>query len=148
MKVVTIYSCASCDWHTQTGRFFTALEYNGHYKYVTGVQKETTADRCILAGLLEAIHLIREPCKLVIVTATRLSFNRVGDPKGRNKDLKRLLLELVKEKQCQLEFDEWIGRGDQLKGKLSEIEKLAAKVEPIDVVAQCRIHDSSPSTLF
>ena len=148
MKEVTIYSTASCNWQTREGQFLTALEYQGHYKYLTGIQTETTVDRCILTGFLEAIHLISEPCKLLLVTATRISFNRVGNPKGRNKDLKQLLLNIITDKECLFEFDEWIGKGDDLKSKLSEIEKTATRVKPIDVVSHYGPDKFEPPKLF
>jgi hypothetical protein len=144
MKEVTIYSSASCDPNTRKGRFFAALEYRGHYKYITGVQSDTTADRCILTGFLEAIHLINEPCKLRLVTATGISFNAVGSPKGQNKDLKQLLLDMIEDKRCHFEFDEWAGGGDRLKSRLSDIEKIATKVEPVNVVAHYTIDGSRP----
>ena len=82
------------------------------------------------------------------MTATRISFNRVGNPKGHNKELKQLLLDIIKDKQCHLEFDEWTGGGELLKSKLSEIERVAPKVEPVDVVTQYGRDNSSPSGLF
>ncbi len=148
MKEVTIYSSASCDWNTREGRFFAALEYHGHYKFVSGNQSDSTADRCILIGIIEAIHLINEPCKLTIVTATRFAFNRFGKPKGSNKELKQLLLGRIKDKQCEVEFDVWPGGGDHLKSRLSEIEKVATKVEPQNVVAPNVVDQSQPAGLF
>ena len=148
MKEVTIYSTASCNYPTREGRFFAALEYQGHFKYVTGVQADTTADRCILTGFLEALHLVNQPCKLTLVTATQIAFNRVGNPRGRNKELKRLLLDLVREKQCEFEFDVWIGGGERLKTKLAEIQRVATQVAPIDVVAHYAVNDTKPPGLF
>ena len=92
--------------------------------------------------------MINEPCKLTLVTATRISFNRSGNAKGRNKELKQLLQNIIKEKQCQLQFDEWTGGGDRLRSKLTEIEKVATKVAPADVVARCGPNDSQPLELF
>ncbi|MDM8557115.1 hypothetical protein QUF75_20525 [Desulfococcaceae bacterium HSG7] len=142
MKEVTIYSSASCNWNTREGRFFAALEYQGHYKYITGIQTDTTADRCILTGFLQAVHLINEPCDLKLVTATRISFDLIGNPKGRNKELKQLLLDIMKEKQCRFEIDEWTGGGKHLKLKLSKIIKVALKAEPIDVITHYGVDDS------
>jgi hypothetical protein len=144
MKDVTIYSSASCDWNSREGRFFTALEYQGQFKYITGLQTETTADRCILTGFLESLHLINEPCNLILVTATRIAFNRLGNPRGRNKELKELLLKLVKDKDCEFKFDVWTGGGDRLKSKLADIQKVAKLVSPIDVVAHYRVGDKEP----
>lgn len=148
MKEVTIYSSASCDWNTREGRLFAALQYQGHYKYVSGVQTETTADRCILTGFLEAVHPINEPCKLTLVTATRISFNHVGNPKGRNKELKQLLLNIINENWCQFDFDEWTGGGDRLKARLSEIERGTTKVEPANVIAKYGAGTAQSQELF
>jgi len=68
------------------------------------------------------------------VTATRFSFNRLGEPKGANKDLKRLFLRMLDEKQCQFEFEEWHRGGDQLQAQISEIKKKAIKVEPSKIL--------------
>jgi hypothetical protein len=134
MKNVKIYSSGSCDLTRRVGRFFAALEYEGRFKYVSGEIDDATADRCILHGFLEALYLIKEPCSLTFVTATRFSFNRLGEPKGANKDLKRLFLRMLDEKQCQFEFEDWERGGDQLKSQISEIEKKAIKVEPSKIL--------------
>jgi hypothetical protein len=148
MKDVTIYSSASCDCATREGSFFAALEYQGHFKYLTGRQSDTTVDRCILMGLLQAIHLISVPCRLTLVTATQLAFNRLGDPKGQNRDLKQLLLRLGREKKCELQFELWPGGGERLKLKLAEIEQVAAHVAPIDVIAHYRTEERQTPELF
>ena len=134
MKNVKIYSSGSCDSTRRVGCFFAALEYEGRFKYVAGEIDNATADRCILHGFLEALHLIKEPCTLTFVTATHFSFNRLGEPKGANKDLKRLFLRMLDEKQCHFEFEEWHGGGSQLRSQISEIESKAIKVEPSKIL--------------
>ena len=134
VKNVKIYCSGSYDPTKRVGRFFVALEYKGRFKYISGEIKNTTADRCILSGFLEALHLIKEPCALTFVTATHFSFNLRGEPKGANKDLKQLFLRMLDEKQCHFEFEEWQGRGDQLKSQISKIEKKAMKVEPSKIL--------------
>jgi ribonuclease HI len=130
MKDVTIYTTASCDWKTRQGSFFVALRYQETFKYLCGHQTNTTADRCILVGLIEALHLLKEPCQLTLITATPLAFDRMGKPQGCNKDLKKLLLRLLDEKQCDFTFDVWHNGGHRLKATLSDIEKKANKVSP------------------
>ena len=71
---------------------------------------------------------------LTFVTATHFSFNLLGEPNGGNKDLKRLFLRMLNEKQCHFEFEEWLGGGGQLKSHISEIEKKAVKVEPSEIL--------------
>jgi hypothetical protein len=134
MKNVKIYSSGSCDSTRRVGCFFAALEYEGRFKYISGEIDNATADRCILHGFLEALHLIKEPCTLTFVTATHFSFNRLGEPKGANKDLKRLFLRMLDEKQCHFEFEEWYGGGSQLRSQISEIESKAIKVEPSKIL--------------
>jgi hypothetical protein len=147
MKDIKIYSSASCDWSTREGRFFSALEYQERYKYITGLQTETTPDRCILVGFLEALHLINEPCKITLITATRLAFNRVGNPRGRNQELKHLILKLIAEKRCEFAFDFWRAGGDRLKAKLAEIQKTARIVEPVGVISHYAIDTNNSLSL-
>ena len=148
MKNITIYARGSWDWETRKGRFLAALEYQEHYRYITGGLTNTTTDRCILMGLLQAVHLVNQPCKLRLVTAIQLSFNSLGNPKGRNKDLKQLLLNIIHKKQCSYEFDGWLGDGERLKARFAEIEKIAVKVAPIDIIAYYSADDFQQPGLF
>ncbi|MEM6471715.1 MAG: hypothetical protein AAF802_19295 [Planctomycetota bacterium] len=134
MTEVTIYSSASCDWQSRNGTFFAALKTGQYAKYMGGHLSNTTADRCIITGLIEAVHLIRVPCRLTLTTAISIGLNKQGRPRGRNQELKRLLLDLIDRKHCTHTFDVWQGGGEKLKAAIEQIKVNAIHVDPIGVV--------------
>jgi hypothetical protein len=98
MKYVTIYSDCRFNYTTRKGKYFTALEYSGNIKRISGTiaGEHETGGRAIVYGLIEAVKLLKEPCELMILTSTQLRFTH----KSRNPELVAELRTLMTEKGC------------------------------------------------
>jgi len=129
MKNVTIYCRGSRNHDHRMGWFLAGLECDSVQKHVFSDLEDATADQCLLVGFIEAVMLIKEPCRLRLVCATEIAFTRTGQPRGRNKELKRLLLRAIKARKCEAEFDIQKGCGRAIKQKLAEIERAGRRVE-------------------
>ena len=148
MKQVTIYAWGRSN-HTQwQGKFKVALECQGHYKYLSDTLENVTTDQCTLTGIIAAVHLIREPCTLTIVTSARVSFGNFTRLRGSNKELKGLLIRLIRAKQCHARAAVWDDQDVPLRSKLREIAQQAVQVDPVDVAAYYGVPRATQLALF
>jgi len=119
---VKIFSTGSCNPKTRCGKYNSLLEYKSHYKAVNGDLDDTTANRCIITGLIEAVKLLKKPCKVFLVTSTPIgiaSVTRKG--KGINVDILKILLEVLNEKRCEPKFIAVEGEGEMLNRYISSM---------------------------
>ncbi|HHY26722.1 MAG TPA: hypothetical protein GX523_08260 [Desulfitobacterium dehalogenans] len=113
--VVKIYSIGSCNPQTRLGRYTALLQYKSHFKVVDGDLRDTTANRCIITGLIEAVKLLKKPCRVNLITSTSIGVNKViKNDKGTNADIVRILLNILAEKQCDRSFIVVQGEGEEL----------------------------------
>jgi hypothetical protein len=106
MKQVTLYSGCRFNYSTRQGSYFTALEYNGKLKRISGAieGEHETGNRAIIYGLIEAVKLLKEPCELTIFTCTPVGFKKTF--KSPNGDLILQLLDVISEKGCVFKYGE------------------------------------------
>lgn len=114
-KKVTISSVGSCDAATRLGYFEALMEYNGKRKYLRHDLADTTANRCIIQGLIEGVRNLREPCEVMLVTSTSLGLPKL---KGANTDLLRLLVSELEERNCTFTSNVVDGQGDDLRSRI------------------------------
>ena len=114
MKNVKIFSIGSCVPETRIGSYEALLEYGKHQKYISANQKDTTANRCIITGLIEALKCLKEPCHVELVTTTQIGLAGLKKNKGPNVDLLQQLIQLLQELECEFKFNEATGRGDEI----------------------------------
>lgn len=114
--VVKIYSTGSCDARTRVGRYTALLQYKAHFKVVNGELQDTTANRCIITGLIEAVKLLKKPCRVNLITSTAIGVKRVHrkGKEGVNADIVKVLLDFLNQKQCDPNFIVVEGEGDEL----------------------------------
>jgi ribonuclease HI len=124
MKQVTITSIGSCDTGTRKGHYEATLEYNGRSKYIRGSLEDTTANRCIIHGLIDGVLSLKEPCNVILVAATRLGKHGISTTKGPNADLLKRLIEALSTKNCEFELRILEGEGENLRRKV-EAERTA-----------------------
>ncbi|WP_110877669.1 RNase H family protein [Franconibacter helveticus] len=115
MKTVKIYSAGSCKPDTREGAADVLMECEGKKKHLHFSYEDTTTNRCILQGLIDAVGYLTRPCNVVLVTATALGVKKAQTGKGVNRDLIAELERLLKEKGCAWEYDVWANRGDELR---------------------------------
>lgn len=123
MKKITIYSIGSCNTETRIGNYETLLEYGNHRKYLAGRVEDTTANRCIIIGFIEAVRKIKEPCRVELVSTTQIGLSGLRKNKGSNIDLIKLLISILSEKDCTFEFSAAIGRGDEINAYIRREQK-------------------------
>lgn len=114
-KDIKIYSVGSCDYQTKSGKYNVVLEYRKNKKYITNDLENVTANQCIIKGLIDAVSLIKEPCKIVAITSTEIGVSSARKGKGVNKDLVLELLKTVSQKKSTIEFDARLGEGEKIK---------------------------------
>ncbi len=120
LKKVTISSVGSCDTTTRVGYYEILLEYNGRHKYLRRKLTDTTANRCIIQGLIDGAMALKEPCEVTLVAATALGFGNLPKLKGPNVDLLHELIAALKERSCPFTFELAEGQGDQLREQIRQ----------------------------
>jgi ribonuclease HI len=64
MKKVTVYTDGACSGNPGPGGWGAILMYGGHQKEISGYVAETTNNRMELTAAIEALRMLREPCKV------------------------------------------------------------------------------------
>ncbi|EHN68008.1 hypothetical protein [Aliivibrio fischeri] len=118
MKKISIYSRGSCDASTRIGFYASQLEYNGRLKNIQGNLSDTTANRCVIVGCIEAVSLLKEACDVEIFTSTKIGVEKYALDKGVNKDLIGELIKLLITKGCKYQFTTLEGQGDWINKKI------------------------------
>ncbi|MCK6190986.1 hypothetical protein [Pseudomonas sp. EYE_354] len=118
MKTISIYSVGSCDTTTRLGTAESLLEYNGNTKYLHQQLQNTTVNRCIIEGLISCVDQLKEPCSVLLVTATKIGVQKALRGKGINADLVGRLIKDLQKRDCTFNFEVWEGRGDELRSKV------------------------------
>jgi hypothetical protein len=114
-EVVKIYSIGSCNPQTRLGRYTALLQYKSNFKVVDGDLTNTTANRCIITGLIEAVKLLKKPCRVNLITSTAIGVESVTkNGKGTNAVIVRILLNTLAQKQCDPSFIVVLGEGEEL----------------------------------
>ncbi|MFA0690976.1 hypothetical protein [Vibrio splendidus] len=118
MKKINIYSRGSCDTASRIGMYSSQLEYKNVLKNLSGGIHDTTTNRCVIQGCIEAVGIIKEPCDVEIFTSTKIGVEKFAKGKGVNKDLIAELISLLEAKNCQFKFTALEGQGDWLNKKI------------------------------
>ena len=64
MKTVDIFTDGACSGNPGPGGWGAVLRYNGHEKELSGGEAHTTNNRMELMAVIEALSLLKEPCKV------------------------------------------------------------------------------------
>ena len=73
------------------GMFVAILAKGSFQKIIYGTNKNTTTNRMIISGIIEAVKMLKRPCKINLFTHTLIGLKS----KGSNKDLIYQLLNLI-----------------------------------------------------
>jgi len=68
MKHVTIYTDGACSGNPGAGGWGAVLMYGSHKKELSGSDRETTNNRMELQAAIEALRILKEPCKVDLYT--------------------------------------------------------------------------------
>lgn len=64
MKQVEIFTDGACSGNPGPGGWGAVLRYNGHEKEISGGEANTTNNRMELSAVINALALLKEPCKV------------------------------------------------------------------------------------
>ena len=60
------------------------MEYGEIRKYLADKVEDTTANRCIILGFIEAVRMLKEPCNVELISTSRIGLPGLSKNKGRN----------------------------------------------------------------
>lgn len=71
MKEVFIYSDGACSGNPGPGGWGAILRYGDHCKEISGGEAATTNNRMELTAVLQAMSLLKEPCRVHLVSDSK-----------------------------------------------------------------------------
>lgn len=136
MKEITIYTDGACSGNPGPGGWGAVLFYGAHRKEISGGEKHSTNNRMEIQAVIEALNLLKEPCKAKIYSDSAYVVNcfqkgwihgwlRNGWKNSKkepveNQDLWKSLWDLMKRHQVEYikvkghSDNEWNNRCDEL----------------------------------
>ena len=66
MKQVEIFTDGACSGNPGPGGWGAVLRYNGHEKEISGGEADTTNNRMELSAVINALAMLKEPCKVTL----------------------------------------------------------------------------------
>ena len=71
MKEVWIYSDGACSGNPGPGGWGAILRYGEHTREISGGEAETTNNRMEMTAVLSALRMLKEPCRVHLVSDSR-----------------------------------------------------------------------------
>ena len=71
MDKVMIYTDGACKGNPGPGGWAAILEFNGVEKEIYGGKPDTTNNNMELTAVIEALHMLKRPCDITIVTDSK-----------------------------------------------------------------------------
>jgi len=78
MKYVEIFTDGACSGNPGPGGYGAILRYGAHTKELSGGAAETTNNRMELMGVIEALKLLKEPCRVTVTTDSQYVYNGIA----------------------------------------------------------------------
>lgn len=70
-KQVEIFTDGACSGNPGPGGWGAILRYNGHTKELSGGEPDTTNNRMELTAVIEALGILKEPCRVTLTTDSK-----------------------------------------------------------------------------
>ena len=70
-KTVFVYTDGSCSGNPGPGGWCAMLKYKGNEKIISGGEDYTTNNRMELAGVVNALRALKEPCEVIVTCDSR-----------------------------------------------------------------------------
>lgn len=71
MKQIEIYTDGACSGNPGPGGWGAILRYNEHEKEISGGEANTTNNRMELSAVINALAMLKEPCKVTLYSDSR-----------------------------------------------------------------------------
>lgn len=78
MKQVEIFTDGACSGNPGPGGWGAVLRYNGHEKEISGGEANTTNNRMELSAVINALALLKEPCKVTLYSDSQYVCNALN----------------------------------------------------------------------
>ena len=75
MKQIEIFTDGACSGNPGPGGWGAVLRYNGHEKEISGGEANTTNNRMELSAVIEALSMLKEPCKVTLYSDSQYVCN-------------------------------------------------------------------------
>lgn len=75
---VEIFTDGACSGNPGAGGWGAVLRYNDREKELAGGEKETTNNRMELTAVIEALSVLKKPCRVTLTTDSQYVANAVG----------------------------------------------------------------------
>ena len=111
MQSVFIYVTGSCKAQTREGSAMVLTEQGSEKRLQTFNYSDTTANRCIIQGLIDAVLQLEAPHHVVLITSTPVGVVSASKRKGPNQGLVNELLSELSVRQCTYCFEVHKGGG-------------------------------------
>lgn len=116
-----IISVGSCNCNISKGSYKAVLIYNNDNKFLYKNNIKTrSANQCILNGLKDAVHMIKMPTDVILLTSTVLGFK---SPQSTNYSVCRDIVDILKEKDCTVNIIFCNGMGEELRNYVVSFQK-------------------------
>lgn len=67
-NIVEIFTDGACSGNPGPGGYGAILKYGGKTKEISGCDRKTTNNRMEMVALIEALRILKKPCKIKVVT--------------------------------------------------------------------------------
>lgn len=68
---VIVHTDGACKGNPGIGSWAATLEYQEHYKEISGVVKHTTNNQMELKAVIEALKILKKPCDVILYTDSK-----------------------------------------------------------------------------
>ena len=100
MEEVTIYTDGACSGNPGKGGWGAILIYGDVKKEISGAEKMTTNNKMELTAPIEALKLLKRPCKVKLYSDSAYLINAFVFIIGLKMDGKQLIKRMLKIKNC------------------------------------------------
>lgn len=120
-----IISVGSCNCNISKGSYKVVLIYNDDNRFLYKDNIKTrSANQCILHGLKDAVHMIKIPTDVILLTSTTLGFK---SPQSTNYSVCRDIIDILNEKDCTVNITNCNGMGEELRNYVTFLQKQQKK---------------------
>ncbi len=84
MKEIELFTDGACSGNPGPGGWGAILRWKGHEKAVSGGDSHTTNNRMELSAVIEGLKLLKEPCKVTLISDSKYVCDAISKGWARN----------------------------------------------------------------
>ncbi|MBQ9142482.1 MAG: hypothetical protein IJX63_11955 [Lachnospiraceae bacterium] len=117
---IIIWITGSVDSVTKNGTYYGVLQYQQHKLFFEKELVNTTANRAMIMGVIDAVKRINRLSRICVITATSLGFKNAFKGKGPNAAELMTLFEDISSKKCKLTEVQFLNGAALIKNHIYE----------------------------